>query len=103
MGPGTVREHCQGKWQGGGNAWPRPLVLVRRPVPFHSAKGKKTPELHSLAAQIQSPDVSSSDLSMSEVRHVLLIYRILGSSSCLISEVLGGLKSTKEPVDLFSP
>ncbi|CAO2631527.1 hypothetical protein LEMLEM_LOCUS21340, partial [Lemmus lemmus] len=35
VGPGTVRKHCQGKWQGGGDAWPRPLVLVHRPVPFH--------------------------------------------------------------------
>lgn len=67
------------------------------------AKGKKTPELHTLAAQIQSPDVTSNDLSMSEVRHVLLRCRVIESASCLISEVLGGLNSAKEPVDLFGP
>lgn len=61
--------------------------------PFTDAKGKRTPELHSLAAQIQSPDMTSNDLSTPEVRHALPRCKVIETTNCIILEVLGGLNS----------
>lgn len=57
-----------------------PLSWFTALCSFTDAKEKRTSELHSLVAQIQSPDVTSNDLSAPEIRHVLLRCDIIGTT-----------------------